>query len=75
MPNDHVGSCVDLMEVTPGGHHYILTVSRKAVLINMEGKVHHGSIQSNLRATYGQPRVDLSAIYREPRGDLRATYG
>ena len=37
MPNDHVGACNAMIEVTPGGHHYILTVSKKAVLINMEG--------------------------------------
>ena len=37
MPNDHIGSCVAMLEVTPKGHHYILTLSRKAVLINMEG--------------------------------------
>ncbi|XP_067950394.1 NACHT and WD repeat domain-containing protein 2-like [Watersipora subatra] len=36
MPNDHIGSCVAMIEVVPNDHHFILTVSRKAVLINME---------------------------------------
>lgn len=39
MPNDHIGSCVAMVEVTPKSHHFILTVSKKAVLINMEGIV------------------------------------
>jgi len=38
MPNDHVGSCVAMIEVTPKNRHFILTLSKKAVLINMEGQ-------------------------------------
>ena len=39
MPNDHIGACTAMIEATPGGKHFILTLSRKAVLINMEGEV------------------------------------
>lgn len=37
MPNDHVGSCVAMLEVARHGHSYILTLSRKAVMIDMNG--------------------------------------
>ncbi|XP_067951033.1 uncharacterized protein [Watersipora subatra] len=36
MPNDHIGSCVAMIEVVLKGVHYILTLSKQAVLINME---------------------------------------